>query len=109
MAAPTLSSWLSMRKGASKAASSFWATMLACSRRAMSNSATTNSSPPSRATTSSVRSDLAQPAADLLQQAVADAVAQRVVDRLEAVQVDEQHAPCWRLRRASDSAWSTSL
>jgi hypothetical protein len=33
----------------------------------------------------------AQPARDLLQQLVADVVAQRIVDELEAVEVDEQH------------------
>ena len=51
---------------------------------------TTNSSPPSRATTSLERR-LAQPAGDFHQQNVAGFMAQRIVDDLEPVEIDEQH------------------
>ena len=55
------------------------------------SSRTANSSPPSRATVSPARS-APQPPRDRDQQLVAARVAERVVDRLEAVEVDQQHA-----------------
>ena len=59
-------------------------------RRSASGSRTANSSPPSRARTSSVRSAAAQPRADLAQQVVAGGVPEAVVDLLEPVQVEQQ-------------------
>ena len=50
-----------------------------------------NSSPPRRATVSFGRSACLEPARDGLQQLVAGVVAERVVDDLEAVEVEEQH------------------
>ena len=55
-------------------------------------STTTNSSPPSRATRSRSRTQRAQPARDLAQRLVARRVPVRVVDRLEAVEVEHQRA-----------------
>ena len=52
-----------------------------------------NSSPPRRATVSLVADGVAQPPAERRQQLVADRMAERVVDDLEAVEVEEQHAP----------------
>ena len=51
-----------------------------------------NSSPPSRAAVSDSRTSAVSRAGGGHQQLVADAVAHRVVDDLEVVQVDEQHA-----------------
>ena len=51
-----------------------------------------NSSPPSRAAVSELADQGGQPRRRGHQQLVADAVAHRVVDDLEVVQVDEQHA-----------------
>ena len=51
---------------------------------------TTNSSPPKRATKSSGRSIVAQTIGDRAQQLVAAGMAQRVVDLLELVEIDEQ-------------------
>ena len=56
-----------------------------------SSSSSVNSSPLRRATVSFGRSDLLEPARDGLQQLVAGVVAERVVDDLEAVEVQEQH------------------
>ena len=50
-----------------------------------------NSSPPSRATVSLSRDASRQPARDLLQQLVADRMAERVVDALEMVEIEAQH------------------
>ena len=63
------------------------------------SSRTANSSPPKRATVSAARTQRAQPLGDRDQQLVADRVAERVVDGLEVVEVDEQH------RDASAGAW----
>ena len=52
---------------------------------------TTNSSPPSRATTSPARRHSVSRVAPSPSGAVARVVAERVVDVLEAIQVDEQH------------------
>ena len=57
---------------------------------------TPNSSPPSRAINRFERQPVAQPRRHRLQKQIADAVPQRVVDRLEAVEVDEKNR---RLRR----------
>ena len=54
-------------------------------------STTANSSPPSRASVSPSRSAPLQPLGDDLEQLVAVVVPERVVDLLEAVEVDEQH------------------
>ena len=51
---------------------------------------TTNSSPPNRATKSSGPQHLAQPVGDRAQQLVAAGMAERVVDLLELVEIDEQ-------------------
>ena len=53
-------------------------------------STTANSSPPSRET-APVAGDLDEPVRDLAQQLVAGVVPERVVDLLEAVEVDQQH------------------
>jgi hypothetical protein len=52
---------------------------------------TTNSSPPKRATVSARAHDAAQPVGDRGQQPVSDRMAERVVDLLELVEIDEQH------------------
>ena len=61
----------------------------ACSVPSCSRS-TANSSPPNRATTSRARRQAAEPPGDGPEQVVAGGVAEAVVDRLEAVEVDEQ-------------------
>ena len=53
----------------------------------------TNSSPPVRATTSSARSCSTQQLGDADEHAVADRVAEAVVDRLEVVEVEHGEAP----------------
>ena len=60
------------------------------SRSAASSRMTTNSSPPSRATTSLERSAPRSLARDFHQQHVAGIMAQRIVDDLEPVEIDEQ-------------------
>ena len=68
----------------------------------------TNSSPPMRATVSVERTNPDRRRADLLQQLIARAVSQRVVDELEAVEIanhQRERAPvaigvCHRLRQA---------
>ena len=52
---------------------------------------TTNSSPPSRATHVARTQRAAQPAGDFHQQHVAGVMPERIVDDLEAVEIDEQH------------------
>ena len=52
---------------------------------------TTNSSPPSRATTSLERRLWRSRLADFHQQGVAGIMTERIVDDLEAVEIDEQH------------------
>ena len=75
-------------------------TPAACARRARRRrcstsdgrrTSTANSSPPRRATTSLVADGAHQPGGDAAQQLVADRVAERVVDALEVVEVDEHH------------------
>ena len=56
-----------------------------------SSSRIANSSPPSRAPVSAARRQSLQPLADLAEHEVAGRVAERVVDRLEVVEVHEQH------------------
>ena len=56
-----------------------------------SSSSTVNSSPPRRATVSPGPDRRLEPPRDRDQQLVADLVAERVVDELEAVEVEEQH------------------
>ena len=53
-----------------------------------------NSSPPKRATVSDARTASRRRSRGLAQQLVADAVAERVVDELEAVDVEEEHRAC---------------
>ena len=73
----------------------------ASSMLAMPARNTTNSSPPKRATVSVGRTMRAQPVGDRGQQPVADRMAERVVDLLELVEIDEQHgAAVERARRA---------
>ena len=50
----------------------------------------TNSSPPKRATVSAVRTTRRQPARDFLQKFIARAMAQGIVDELEAVEIADQ-------------------
>ena len=57
-----------------------------------SSQSTTNSSPPSRATVLPSPAAGAEPLGDFDEQRVADVVAQAVVDVLEAVEVEQQHA-----------------
>ena len=69
-----------------------------------------NSSPPGRATTSPSRTTDLQPRRDLTQHVVAGVVAERVVDRLEAVEVDEEHRKCAALAlRIRDRLRETSF
>ena len=85
-------------------------------RSASSSVRIANSSPPSRATRSPSRTELADPLGHRDEQRVAGGVAQRVVDDLEVVEVDEQDrvdlaaarrgrrrgpapASCWNIRR----------
>ena len=79
-------------------------------RPAASSMSSANSSPPSRAAVSDWRTDAGQPRGTVDQQLVADAVAHGVVDDLEVVQVDEEHArgPAGTARAAS-SASAASL
>ena len=67
-----------------------------CSSRCTS---TANSSPPRRATTSSLRTERTSRDGDAAQQLVADRVAERVVDALEVVEVDEHHGDLVRAAR----------
>ena len=67
------------------------ATIAASSDRSTSESSTTNSSPPCRLTVSEARTHSTRRSRDRLQQPVADRVPERVVDVLEAVEVQEQH------------------
>ena len=55
-----------------------------------SSEITTNSSPPRRPSASASRTTPSEPRGDRAQQFIADAVPERVVDRLEVVEVDEQ-------------------
>ncbi len=66
-----------------------------------------NSSPPRRATTSPGRTELVSRLATMPEQLVADVVALRVVDRLEAVQVQEEHGRPRPRASATFSAVST--
>ena len=66
------------------------ATTAMCSS-AMSTSSTANSSPPSRAAVSAVRSDAAQAIGGRDEHGVAGLVPVGVVDRLEVVEVDVEH------------------
>ena len=59
-------------------------------RSGAASTSTTNSSPPRRPIVSPSRSVAEQPGGDRLQQLVAGLVAERVVDLLEAVEVDEE-------------------
>ena len=61
----------------------------ACS--SVPSSSNANSSPPSRASVSAGRVTMAKRLRNLLQELVAGAVAEGVVDLLEAIEVDEQH------------------
>ena len=67
------------------------ATASASAASATSGMLTMNSSPPRRATVSSSRRDAVRRAETRSQQHVADRVSERVVDVLEAVEIEEQH------------------
>ena len=83
----------SISNGCAIASSSFCAIRPSADGSSKSSTITMNSSPPSRASRSVSRSALDDSAArHPLQQLVADAMAERVVDVLEAVEIDEQHA-----------------
>ena len=69
----------------------------------MSSSRTVNSSPPSRASVSPGRMQLLEPPRDADQELVAGLVAEAVVDRLEAIEIEVQHReqrPAQRAPRA---------
>jgi hypothetical protein len=89
--ADTATSRLPIEYGSLKVASIRVATCAALCSSASPSSSIRNSSPPTRAIVSAERDRPAQALADLAQHRVAAAVAERVVDRLEAVEVDEQH------------------
>ena len=74
------------------ASSSFCAMRPSTCGSSKSSTITMNSSPPRRASRSVSRSAVGSAARHVLQQLVADPVTERVVDVLEAVEVDEQHA-----------------
>ena len=78
--------------GCAIASSSFCAIRPSIAGSSKSSTITMNSSPPRRASRSVSRSAVDSDCGHLLQQLVADPVAERVVDVLEAVEVDEQHA-----------------
>ena len=78
--------------GCAIASSSFCAMRPRICGSSKSSTITMNSSPPRRASRSVSRSASDERARHVLQQLVADPVAERVVDVLEAVEVDEQHA-----------------
>ena len=90
------------RTGRSNARTIRSATPSACASSPMSSHRTANSSPPKRATVSLGRSSAAQARADRAQQLVAGVVAERVVDDLEVVEVEEEQreAAAPRRRRA---------
>src|SRR6185503_17379585 len=89
MLAPMDNSRSSTRNGGSSACRIFSATTWQSPSWCTSGITTTNSSPPWRASVSALRT---QPAMRrLAQHGVAGAVAERVVDLLEAVQVDHHH------------------
>ena len=70
---------------------------------ATSSSSTANSSPPKRAAVSLGRMLVVEPLGDLDQHLVAGGVAEAVVDRLEVVEVEEDHRqPALLAPRASD-------
>ena len=96
VAIPMLAEMLNRRpaisNGSANASATRVAIAIASSRPWMRSSSSVNSSPPSRASTSWVRITLLEPARDLREQQVADAVAERVVHDLEAVDVEVQHA-----------------
>ena len=81
----------STRAAASKRCRSAGAVSIAPSESRPRGSTTANSSPPSRATASLAAQPRGRRARDLAQQLVAGVVAERVVDLLEAVEVDQQH------------------
>ena len=91
MLASTSSVRPSIENGSRRPASSWRATTLASPGRRRAGSSTPNSSPPRRATVSRSPSELLEAVRDLLQQAVARVVAERVVDLLEVVEVDQHH------------------
>ena len=82
----------SILNGWATASSSFRAIRPSVAGSSKSSTTTMNSSPPSRASRSDVAQRGGERRADALQELVADPVAERVVDVLEPVEVDEQHA-----------------
>ena len=81
-----------MSMGAFSASSTRSATSTASCERSTSSTRTANSSPPKRATVSVGRTAPRMRCGDLLQDGVAGGVSEAVVDRLEVVEVDEDHA-----------------
>src|SRR4051812_7664527 len=76
--------------GACRLCSTRWATIVASRVSHTSSSSSVNSSPESRATVSLGRSGGLEPVRDGREQLVAGRVPQRIVDELEAVEVEEQ-------------------
>ena len=77
--------------GCAKASSSLRVKTTAARGSLIAVCTTANSSPPNRATTSLARRLRAQSLAHRAQQPVADQVAERIIDPLEAIQVQQQH------------------
>ncbi len=77
--------------GAFRASSSRWATSIAPRSPGRPSHSSANSSPPMRASVSLSATSGAEPQRDLAEQLVAALVAERVVDELEAVDVEHEH------------------
>ena len=86
----TLIWWPSMTKGLLMTSSSCCAIVAASTTLPTPSIRIANSSPPSRAITSPVRTWVLEPLGDFLQELVAGVVAERVVDHLELVDVEEE-------------------
>ena len=89
--AVTWNVWPSSANGAANSRSSLSASAAASAGRRTPAWTSANSSPPSRASVSLARSDRAEAGRDRAQQPVAGLVPERVVDVLEAVEVEQHH------------------
>ena len=90
MLAVTETCWSPMRYGARSSRTSRSAIATERFRSGASSVRTANSSPPSRATRSPSRTEPRDPLGDRDEQGVAGGVAERVVDDLEVVEVEEE-------------------
>ena len=97
--APRASSRPSRTNGADSARRTRSAAQMAPSSASGPVTRMANSSPPRRATRSPGRTELVSRLATMPEQLVTDVVALRVVDRLEAVQVQEEHADLGAVQR----------